>query len=375
MKHTKYILLVISCSLINFKGWAQSERTIPTAMTFLLNRPDARSSAMGDVGAATAADPYSLYANPAKIAFAPHQIALGLSYTPLMRNLLNDVSLMNFSGFKKSSGKGVWGMSVYYLSYGKVDLTDNNGQFIQNYTPVEYTLDLTYARKMTNHLSMGLTGRFLHSDIHGGVSNSGLVLDPASAFAADISMYYEKPIMGGLYGNQWSFGAAISNIGTKIEYSNDKSSFLPTNLKLGAAYSFLAKNNFQKLTLSMDFNKLLVPTPPEYNSNGDIVDGQDPDRSVVSALFSSFGDAPGGFSEELSEISIGTGVELLFKETFAIRTGYFHESQDKGNREHLTLGTGFKYKNYQFDLAYIVPTANRFVLRNNIKFSLGLNLK
>ncbi|MFM6976283.1 MAG: type IX secretion system outer membrane channel protein PorV [Sphingobacteriaceae bacterium] len=375
MKHTRKIWMVGTISLFTLYARAQSDRNIPTAMAFLLTRPDARSSAMGDAGAATQADPYAIYANPSKIAFGQHQIEAGLSYVPLMRNLVKDVSLINFSGYRRSNARNVLGMSVYYLSYGKVELTDNNGQFIQNYTPVEYTLDFTYARKMTNHFSMGLTGRFLHSDIHSGVSNSGLLLDPANAFAADISLYYEKSKMRGPEGTGWAFGAVLSNLGTKIQYSDDKNNFLPTSLKIGGAYSFLTSNKSQKLTLALDLNKLMVPTPPEYDGNGQIVDGKDPNRSVVSALFTSFSDAPGGFSEEIKEISIGTGIEYLFNEAFALRMGYFHESEEKGNREHLTIGSGLKYRNYQFDLGYIIPTSNRYVLRNNIKFSLGLNFK
>lgn len=377
MHINKYTLVFASLSLVFTSAQAQfSDKTIPTAMSFLQTRPDARSSAMGDVGVATSTDAYSLYANPSKIAFSNHLMETGLSYMPLLPNLAKDVSLANFSGFRKMGEKGALGVSIYYLSYGKVDGKNAIGDDTQLYFPVEYTIDLTYARKMSNNFSMGLTARFLHSDMYSGVSpNSGLVVDPASAFAADVSMYYEKKLLSGLDGGTMSFGAMISNIGTKVKYSENKDQFLPTNLKLGAAYSFLIDGEAQKLTISMDWNKLLVPSPPIYDGNGEIVDGKDPNRSVVSALFSSFADAPGGFSEEWSEVSIGTGIEYLFDETFALRTGYFYENPEKGNRQHFTLGTGMKYKNFNFDLGYIIPTANRFVLKNSIKFSLGLNFK
>lgn len=372
MNFKKIFLLSFFSALMVAEAAAQSsDRSISTALSYLLTRPDARSSAMGDVGAATSADAYSLYANPAKIAFSKNPTSAGLSYVPLLPYLVNDVKLANFSGFKKTSERSTLGLSIYYLSYGKVDGYDTGGNPTQGIFPSEYTIDFTYARKMSNNFSMGLTGRFLHSDIHGGVSNNNLVVDPASAFALDVSTYYEIKPVNGWSGAQWAFGAMISNIGTKIRYTDKQSQFLPTNLKLGAAYSFLVDKNTQRLTMAMDLNKLLVPTPPEYDNNGQIVDGKNPDRSVVSALFSSFADAPGGFSEEWSEVSIGTGIEYLFDETFAIRTGYFYENPEKGNRQHFGLGTGVKYKNFNLDLGYVIPTSNRYILKNSMKFSLA----
>lgn len=362
--------------LFSLKIQAQySDRAIPTTMTYLLTRPDARSSGMGDVGAATSPDSYSIYANPSKIVFADAQSEAGLSYVPLMSNLVKDVSLVNFSGYRKTSEKTAFGVSIYYLSYGQVNLTDDLGNPIQNYYPVEYTADLTYARKMGEGFSMALSGRFLHSNTRFEKTNNNLVAAPASAFATDVSVYFEKPSSGKLADGKWSFGAMISNIGTKVHYQGSRSEFLPTNLKLGAAFSFHLQGSMQKLTLSADINKLLVPTPPVYDSNGEILDGRDPDRSVVSALFTSFADAPGGFSEELSEISLGTGIEYSYNNNFLLRTGYFHENPDKGNRQHFTLGTGLRYRDFGFDLAYIIPTANRFVLKNNVKFSISYRIK
>ncbi len=362
--------------LFSLKIQAQySDRAIPTTMTYLLTRPDARSSGMGDVGAATSPDSYSIYANPSKIVFADAQSEAGLSYVPLMSNLVKDVSLVNFSGYRKTSEKTAFGVSIYYLSYGQVNLIDDLGNPIQNYYPVEYTADLTYARKMGEGFSMALSGRFLHSNTRFEKTNSNLVAAPASAFATDVSVYFEKPSSGKLADGKWSFGAMISNIGTKVHYQGSRSEFLPTNLKLGAAFSFHLQGSMQKLTLSADINKLLVPTPPVYDSNGEILDGRDPDRSVVSALFTSFADAPGGSSEELSEISLGTGIEYSYNNNFLLRTGYFHENPDKGNRQHFTLGTGLRYRDFGFDLAYIIPTANRFVLKNNVKFSISYRIK
>lgn len=375
MNIKKNILLLCSFSMMVIPMHLKSqERAISTSMSYLLTRPDARSSAMGDVGAATTADASSLYANPSKIAFAAHEIEAGLSYVPLMRNLVKDVSLLNFSGFKKLNEKSSVGLSIYYLSYGRVDLTDNNGMFIQAYYPAEYTIDFTYARKMSNNFSLALSGRYLQTNTRFDKPSNDLVADPAGAFAADVSMYYIKPVSSSNEA-QWTFGAVISNIGTKLQYHNSDAGFLPTNLKLGAAYSFQMNKGPQKLTIAMDINKLLVPTPPIYDGNGAIIDGKDSDRSVISAIFSSFGDAPGGFSEELKEISIGTGLELLYQETFAIRTGFFYENPQKGNRQHFALGTGLKYKNFNFDLGYVIPTANRYVLKNNMKLSLGMHFK
>lgn len=374
MNARKYFLSV--AVLFSLKTQAQySDRAIPTTMTYLLTRPDARSSGMGDVGAASSPDSYSIYANPSKIVFADAQSEAGLSYVPLMSNLVKDVSLVNFSGYRKTSEKTAFGVSIYYLSYGQVNLTDDLGNPIQNYYPVEYTADLTYARKMGEGFSMALSGRFLHSNTRFEKTNTNLVAAPASAFATDVSVYFEKPSSGKLADGKWTFGAMISNIGTKVHYQGSRSEFLPTNLKLGAAFSFHLQGSMQKLTLSADINKLLVPTPPVYDSNGEILDGRDPDRSVVSALFTSFADAPGGFSEELSEISLGTGIEYSYNNNFLLRTGYFHENPDKGNRQHFTLGTGLRYRDFGFDIAYIIPTANRFVLKNNTKFSISYRIK
>lgn len=375
MKISKFIPITISLFIIARLCVAQTDRTIYTAMSYLLTRPDARTSAMGDAGAAMPGDAYSIYANPSKIAFGQHSIEAGLSYIPLMRNLSKDVSLANFSGFKKLNEGSALGMSVYYLSYGKIDGMDLNGNFTQSYYPSEFTFDLTYARKMSNNFSMGLTGRYLHSNTRFEESNNTLVPDPAKAIAADISVYYRLSTTTSHKDWNWAFGAMISNLGTKLQYTDKRSYFLPANLKLGAAYVLFQNPGDQKLIIALDLNKLLVPSPPEYDNNGEIVNGQDPDRSVVSALFSSFSDAPGGFSEELSEISIGTGLEYLFSEAFALRTGYFHESPEKGNRSHFTFGTGLKSKNFNLDLAYVIPAANRFILSNNLKFSIGFNLR
>jgi hypothetical protein len=367
------LMLTLPCMFAS--AFAQdTDRSIPTAMSYLLTRPDARSSGMGDVGVATPTDANALYANPAKIVFSQNKAEMNLSHLPLMPYLTDDVSLSNFSAFKKMNDKSALGLSIYYLSYGKIVGMDGQGFFTQNIYPIEYTIDMSYARKMSNHFSLALSARYLHSDINDGVSN-GIEVDPSNAFAMDVGAYFQKEQLSGAEGARWAFGVMISNIGTKVKYTQSKTQFLPTSFRLGAAYSFLADRSKQRLTFSTELNKLLVPTPPEYDSNGQIVAGKDPNRSVVSAIFTSFGDAPGGLAEEWREISIGTGLEYLLDETFAFRTGYFYEHEDKGNRQHFALGSGVKYRNFNFDLAYIIPTANRFVLKNSIKLSLGMNIK
>lgn len=372
--HLKAIFLLLLLFVLNDTYAQDTDRSIPTAMSYLLTRPDARSSGMGDVGVATPADVHSLYSNPSKIAFSSNKTELGLCHVPLIPFLIDDASVSNISGFRKVGEKGVLGISLYYLTYGQVDGRDDQNVFTGFIFPKEYTFDFTYARKISDHFSLGLTTRFLHSDIYSGAANN-VAMEPSSAFSADVSAYFEKVQINGLDGAKWAFGAVVSNIGTKVKYTQSGQHFLPTNLKLGGAYSFLVDGNAQRLTISTEFNKLLVPTPPIYDNNGQIVEGKDPNRSVVSAIFTSFGDAPGGFSEELKEISMGTGLEYLLDESFAFRTGYFYEHQDKGNRQHFALGTGVKYRNFNFDLAYIVPTANRFVLKNSLKFSLGMGIK
>ncbi len=371
VKKHGYLVLIFIFSL---SAIAQ-DRSIPTAMSFLLTRPDARSTGMGDVGAASQPDAYALYSNPSKIAFTQNKATVGLSYEPLMPYLTKDVSLANLAGIRKLNEKSALGLSIYFLSYGKIEGTDDNGNFTQYFYPKEYTVDLSYSRKMSENFSMGLTARYLHSDIHDGASNNNTVVEPSNSFAVDISAYFEKEQLSSYYGAKWGFGAVISNIGTKVRYSASKTEFLPTNLKLGASYSFLIDGQIQRLTFHTDFNKLLVPTPPVYDGNGQIIDGKDPNRSVVSSLFTSFADAPGGFSEELQEISIGSGVEYVYNDTFALRTGFFYENQDKGNRQHFALGTGYNYKNLGFDMAYLIPVTNRFVLKNSVKFSIAYFIK
>lgn len=375
MKFIPKGILILTLPCMFASAFAQdTDRSIPTAMSYLLTRPDARSSGMGDVGVATPTDANALYANPAKIVFSQNKAEMNLSHLPLMPYLTDDVSLSNFSAFKKMNDKSALGLSIYYLSYGKIVGMDGQGFFTQNIYPIEYTIDMSYARKMSNHFSLALSARYLHSDINDGVSN-GIEVDPSNAFAMDVGAYFQKEQLSGAEGARWAFGVMISNIGTKVKYTQSKTQFLPTSFRLGAAYSFLADRSKQRLTFSTELNKLLVPTPPEYDSNGQIVAGKDPNRSVVSAIFTSFGDAPGGLAEEWREISIGTGLEYLLDETFAFRTGYFYEHEDKGNRQHFALGSGVKYRNFNFDLAYIIPTANRFVLKNSIKLSLGMNIK
>jgi len=325
-----------------------SSNAIPTAVPFLLISPDSRSGAMGDAGVAISPDVNANYWNPAKLAFIEGTDDLSASYSPWLRSLVPDVSLS-------------------YLAYAhKLD----EG----TYTPNEFSIDGSFARTFGNDFSLGLTLRYIHSNLYTGyASSSSQQTKPGNAVAADISVYYKKQLDE--FGNDalFAFGTNISNIGSKISYStNGTKYFLPTNLKIGAANTFNL-DEYNQLTFTIDFNKLLVPTPPIRDSNGNIIKGKDDNVSVPAGIFGSFSDAPGGFSEELQEVNISPGVEYWYNKQFALRAGYFYENPNKGGLHYFTLGTGFKYDIFAFDFSYIAASQQNSPLANTLRFTLMAN--
>jgi len=338
---------------------------------FLNITPDSRSGAMGEAGVAISPDVNANFWNPSKLAFLESNDELSLSYSPWLRHLVPDISLSYLSYAHKLDDRNTLGASLRYFNYGSLQLNDDFSNSQGTYTPNEFSLDVSYARKFGEGFSLGLTGRFIHSSISSvsfATAGSTQTGRAGNAFAADVSMFYKTT-----YGddNLFAFGANISNIGTKISYTtNGPKYFLPANLKLGAANTWNLDENNQ-ITVAFDVNKLLTPTPPVKDANGNIISGKNDDVSVPSGIFQSFGDAPGGFSEELKEISLSPGAEYWYNKQFAIRAGYLYENPGKSDRRYITLGFGLKYDIFKFDFSYLAASQQNSPLANTLRFSLS----
>ncbi|MEC3880792.1 type IX secretion system outer membrane channel protein PorV [Parapedobacter sp. 10938] len=373
-----FLILLVGLIPAVTRVTAQHNRTVTTGASFLLLSPDARNAGVGEAGTGLESDANALYANAAKIVFAD-RMGISLSYTPWMRQLVDDEHLSYLAAYRRLNDRESLGMSIKYLDLGDASFRDEAGNLLQRYSPAEFALDVSYARKLGEHFAMALTARYIHSALGAGVYN-GLETDPANAFAVDVSVYSERELFQSRqFGKRFAWGINLSNVGTKISYTNSKESFLPMNLRLGTGYALYNDPN-NRLTLLLDVNKLLVPTSPTYklDENGqpttEIAQGKDPNRSVPEALFTSLFDAPGGFSEELSEFTIAGGFEFSYYRQFFLRAGYFHEAPDKGNRQHLSTGLGLRVSDFQLDMSYTMPMAGRYTVRNEFKATLSFNL-
>ena len=355
--------------------------TITTAVPFITISPDARAGSMGEVGAATIPDIHSLHWNPAKLAFLQDQSGLAMSYTPWLSQLVPDISLAYLTGYSKINKNSAWSAALRYFSLGNIQFTNESGEALGTWSPNEYTFDIGYGMKFNNNFSGGVAMRYIYSNLTGGQYVGELQTEPGTAFSVDLSTYYESDF---IENNQWALGMNISNIGTKISYTEDDiRDFLPMNFKIGGRYTRNI-DQYNSLSVSIDINKLLVPTPPIYatdslnnpifddNGNQAIADGQDPNVSVISGIFQSFGDAPGGLSEEWRELMYSIGFEYWYQNQFAFRGGYFHEHQTKGNRKYFTLGAGLKMNVFALDFAYLITASPdvKSPLENTMRFSL-----
>lgn len=351
---------------------SQSNNII-TAVPFLLITPDARAGSMGEAGVAALPDANAMSINPSKLAFLELPYGFSASYSPWLKSLVPDINLAYISGFYKINDQSTLGGSLRYFSLGQIQLTDANQQDLGIYSPNEFAFDATYSRRFGDEFALGTTGRFIYSNLSSGQFAAGQQTRAGKAFAVDVSAYYRKQTV--MFGKDAIIGAGanFSNIGTKIGYvDGGEKFFLPTNMKIGGA-STLIIDDYNQFTLALDFNKLMVPTQPIRDSNGKIISGRDPDRSVPAGIFGSFSDAPGGFSEELKEISISTGVEYWYNQQFALRAGYFYESPQKGDRRYVTLGAGLKYNIFNMDFAYLLANPQKSPLANTLRFSLLFN--
>ncbi len=349
---------------------------IQTVVPFLTIAPDSRGGAMGDAGVATSPDIYSMHWNPAKFAFIDGKGGIGIAYSPWLRNLVPDINIAYLSGYFRFDSKQVINGSLIYSSLGDVSFTDDFGNLERTFKPNEWSFDLGYSRLFTENFAGGIAFRFIYSNLTGGFYSGGEATKPGISVAADISAYYRKEIELLNKDAVLAFGANISNIGAKMSYSDSQTSdFIPINMRIGTACTF-DLDQYNQITLTIDINKLLVPTPPLYDiSNPDsIIAGKDPDIAVPVAIFQSFIDAPGGFKEELRELTYSYGAEYWYNEQFAIRAGYFHENETKGNRKYFTAGAGVRLSGFTIDFSYLMPTVQNHPLARTLRFSLSFDI-
>ena len=356
--------------------------TLLTAVPFLRITPDARSGAMGDVGIALDPNSNALHFNASSLVFAKEQSGFSFTYTPWLTNLnLDDIFLLYISGYYKIDENSVLGGGIRYFSLGDIDFTDDRGNSLGVGRPREGEFTLAYGRKLGDNLSASLSGKYIFSNLASGQQVNGLDINTAQAFAADLGINYRKKTNMGGYKGEWSYGLALTNIGSKVSYTTDNivRDFIPANFGLGTALK-LELDQYNTLTFGLDFNKLLVPSPiakfttegenPEYdkNENG-IADYRE--KSLFSGMLGSFGDAQGGFREEMKEVAISFGAEYWYDKQFAFRGGYYWESAEKGNRRYFTVGAGIKYNVFGIDLSYLIPTSViPNPLDNTLRFSL-----
>lgn len=350
-------------------------RIISTGVPLLLIAPDSRAGAMGDVGAASRPDANSIHWNAAKLSFMEKQAGLTFTYSPWLREIVSDIKLMYLSGYYRLDERNTLGASLTYFSLGSIDFFSEDGQATGTYKPNEFAFDVAYSMKLSENLSMSLTGRYIRSDLTQGQNVGTTSTHAANAGAADLGLYYQNKIDLEMP-SQYAFGVQISNLGSKISYSdNMESSFLPANLRIGGRYS-MDFDQFNNLSVMADFNKLLVPTPPVYDGEGNIFAGKDPNVGVLQGAIQSFYDAPNGFKEELQEISMSLGLEYWYNKILAVRAGYFYEAKNKGARKYLTLGAGLRYNVMGLDISYLISTSslNNNPLKNTLRVSLSFDL-
>jgi hypothetical protein len=372
-------LLITTCIILLIIPTIQAQdepNPITTAAPFLLIVPDARAGGMGDVGVATSADANSQHHNPAQYAFLNSQFSVGINYTPWMRALVSDVFLGGFTVANRLDDRSAWAASLKYFTLGEIELreTGDPNETVIIEKPSELSFDGTYALKLNESFSMGVTLRYIRSDFAIKVANSEL--KTVNTFGVDISGYYQSEEDNyGDFNGKWRGGFNLSNIGPKVTYSDGgRENFIPTNLKLGGGFDFIL-DDYNTISTTLELTKLLVPTPPLRDPlTGDIIEGQDDNVGFFKGIFQSFGDAPGGGSEELKEFTWALGVEYMYDNAFAIRAGYFNENEFKGGRKYFTLGTGFKFKSSKIDISYLFNSSDvNNPLENTLRFSLAFD--
>jgi hypothetical protein len=360
-------MLLMLCTHTTFAQSNTTENPITTAVPFLRSAADARTAGMGDVSVATNPDANSSFYNGAKTAFNVSKFSIGATYTPYLSELdIKDLFQASLSGYYKFDDNQALSFGVRDFSQGRFLFTDENGQDVKTFKPNDVAIELGYSRKLSTKFGVGLTARYINSKLGANAGTAGPYKD-GNGVAADISAFYKLP-------SGWNFGLAFTNLGSKIDYGST-SSYIPANISIGTAYnkSFDADN---KISFSLEANKLLVPTPPDPTDAAKVADYAN--QGVVSSWFKSYGDAPGGGKEELREVQLGFGTEYSYKEMFSLRAGYFYENKYKGNRNYATVGAGLAYRNTGFNFSYLIPTGNNTnnnPLKNTFRLSLLFNCK
>ncbi len=353
--------------------------TLISAVPFLRLVPDARSAGMGDAGIGISPDANAMHFNASKLAYAEDPYGISVSYSPWLRSLgLQDVYLAYLSGYYKLDDLQSLGFSLRYFSLGDISFTDENGESLGQGRPNEFEVSVAYARKLGEKFSLGLTGKYIYSNLANGQQVDGIDIVAGQSGAVDLSMTYITPVNVGESSNI-RIGAAITNIGAKISYTQAQyRDFLPGNLGIGVGWD-IDFDQFNRLTIAFDINKLLVPTPkdqkdPEYDVDPEDGIADHRQKPLFSGVFGSFADAPNGFEEEMRELMFSTGLEYWYNKTFAVRAGYYYEHPTKGNRQYVTAGIGLKYNIFGLNVSYLIPTSNqRSPLDNTLRFSLLFN--
>ncbi len=377
----KLFFLVMSLSVTGMVsaqvliGQDTTNRVITTAVPFLNISPDARSAGMGDVGVAISPDANAVYWNPSKLVYMEQNMGFSMSYTPWLGKIINDMSITYLSGYYKLSREQAVSIAMKYFDLGEIFFTDEQNVSLGQFNPKEFSIDMGYSRMLTEDFSIGVVLKYINSNLTGSFSSGGIDARPGNSVAGDVGVFYKKDLMTSGKSSNVALGAHISNIGGKLTYSDENSKdFLPTNLRIGSTYT-TEIDPYNSFSFSLDLNKLLVPSPPVRDSQGNIVRGSDPNRSMLSGVFGSFSDAPDGFNEEIKEFMVSMGAEYWYNNSFAARAGYFVENQSKGNRKYLTLGFGLKYQIFGMDFAYLVPKEQEHPLAETIRFSIHINFK
>jgi len=371
------LLLIFFIVLATTRTMAQ-ERAITTGVPFLQIAADARAAGMGDIGVATSPDTYSQQWNPAKYAFATDKQGFSVSYTPYLTDIVNDISLGQVTYYNRFNERSAFAGSIRYFGLGEIELRADANDPARLVSPNEFAIDGSYSLQLSDKFSMAVAGRFINSNLKVASDNGDA--SAASTFAVDIAGYYQsEEIAYSDFNGRWRGGFNIQNLGPKISYDNDEFSnnFLPANLKIGGGFDFIL-DDYNKVSVNLEFNKLLVPTPQFESTDtaAEVTQKREDYRKIgwVSGIFKSFGDAPGGFSEELKEVTYGLGVEYEYQDSFSLRTGYFNESDLKGARKFFALGAGFKYNVVKVDVSYLFSASKvKNPLENTLRFSLTFN--
>ncbi|MBP1839360.1 type IX secretion system outer membrane channel protein PorV [Formosa algae] len=407
----KTILLGILFVLVTFNIQAQTpttiipndqdSRVITTGVPFLLIASDARAGSLGDMGVATSVDGFSQQWNPSKYVFSETKSGISLSYTPYLSKLVNDIFLGSFTYYNRINERSAFAASLRYFSLGDIEFTEDEFSDPLVQRPNEFALDASYALRLSDQFSMSVAMRYLRSDLK--INTGDTEAEAAGTFGVDIAGFYQSEEEAyNDFNGRWRAGFAIQNIGPKFSYDEGGvENFQPTTLRLGGGFDFVL-DEYNTISVTTEFTKLLVPTPPIYgteyeysdeNGNGEydedidvlgdqisttnglIYKGEDPDVNFLSGMFQSFGDAPGGFSEEMQEWTWALGAEYMYQDSFGFRAGYFHEAEEKGARQFFALGAGFKYNVVNIDLSYLFSTSKvQSPLENTLRFSLTFNL-